>query len=449
MSLKNINEAFERHFNEISDSINEEASVLESLRNILRNLKEAPMSDEDRRESDLIRSAYAKIQKRSNARLTPEEQAVLDKYGIVRDYDKQLHYKSDNPRNRDNTLIVNNPEDSLSHGEEVGRYHYPKKPDGSRDYDKNSYKLNTKNQDKINYADRARKRPERAKNRSYDYTYTYDDYTGFDHSIDDTGIIDYNNRDDKELPWYARHSSRGVSQNTAINRMAQSKMNKMKGAIGDRKSAQQDLDNAQAEFDRRKADADIRYMKAMQSAEKDYDSSMDYYRREKERKSDPSRRNRAQDKIDALLGKKKTEAVDLSDKEGSITKVLSDNDSWKKESTVQGIYKKVKDALEKNNISTPASKRLLANIMKQKSFDKALETVYNSILAGSNLAMGRGTSKNKKNESLDNEDVSRFDDEMVSLLWKLKEKYNSASIDDFEDAFEYFLATIDWTEGDF
>lgn len=443
MSLKNINEAFEKQFNEITDSSHEEHEVLESLRNVLRNLTEAEMSDEDRRDSDLIRSAYAKIQKRSNARLTPEEQAVLDKYGIVRDYDKQLHYKSDNPRNRDNTLIVNNPEDSLSHGEEVGHYYYPKKPDGSRDYYKQSYKLDTKNQDKINYADRARKRPERAKNRSYDYTYTYDDYSGFDRSIDDTGIIDYNNRDDKELPWYARNSSRGVSQNTAINRMAQSKMNKMKGAIGDRKSAQQDLDNAQAEFDRRKTDADIRYMKAMQAAEKDYDSSMDYYRRERDRKSDPSRRDKAQDQIDTLLGKKKTEAVDLSDKEKSMTKALSDNDSWKNESTVQGMYRKVKEVLTDKGIDTPASKRLLSNIMKQKSASEALKTVYNSILAGSNLSMSRGSSKNKKNESLDFDDLDNLREDVVDCLYRLSEKYEDASLEDWEDAVEYFLAHID------
>lgn len=390
MSLKSINESFERQFNVINDSKNEEFEVLESLRNLLSVLNEADMSDEDRRESDLIRSAYAKIQKRSNARLTPEEQAVLDKYGIKRNWDKKLHYTSSNPRNRDDTEIVDNPDDKFSHGKEIGRYYYD---DGRR----NGYRLNTKDQDKINYADRARKRPERAKNRAYDYTYTgYEDK----YSTDDTGIIDYNNTNDTETPWYMRDRTRGVSQNTAINRMAQSKMNKMKGAIGARKSAQQDLDNAQAEFDRRKADADTRYMKAMQSAERDYDSSMDYYRREKERKSDPSRRDKAQADIDALLKRKKTEAVDLSDKKGSMTKVLSDNKSWSKETTVKGIADKVKSILDKEGIDTPASKRLIGNILKNKNYAKALETVYNSILAGANLSTSRGSFKGKKEESL-------------------------------------------------
>ena len=387
MSLKNINEAFERKFNEINDSYHKESAVLESLRNLLRNLTEAEMSPEDRKESDLIRSAYAKIQKRSNARLTPEEQAVLDKYGIVRNDDKKLHYKSDNPRNRDNTSIVDNPEDRFSHGEEVGRYYYPKKPDGSKDYDKHRYKLDTKNQDKINYADRARKRPERAKNRSYDYTYTYDDYSGFDHSIDDTGIIDYNNRDDKELPWYARNSSRGVSQNTAINRMAQSKMNKMKGAIGNRKSAQQDLDNAQAEFDRRKTDADIKYMKAMQSAERDYDFSMDYYRREKARKSDPSRRDKAQDQIDTLLKRKKTESVDLSDIKGTIANALKKDSSWKNASSSKELADKVKEILDKESINTGYSKKLIKDLSSKRNFTDALFMIWNTFLAGSGQAV--------------------------------------------------------------
>ena len=43
MSLKSINESFERQFNAINDSKNEEFEVLESLRNLLSTLNEAGM----------------------------------------------------------------------------------------------------------------------------------------------------------------------------------------------------------------------------------------------------------------------------------------------------------------------------------------------------------------------------------------------------------------------
>ena len=57
--------------------------VVESLQHFLRTLNEANMSDEDRRDSEIIRGITNKLMKRSNAKLTDEEKAVLDKYGIT------------------------------------------------------------------------------------------------------------------------------------------------------------------------------------------------------------------------------------------------------------------------------------------------------------------------------------------------------------------------------
>lgn len=430
MSLKSINESFERQFNAINDSKNEEFEVLESLRNLLSVLNEAGMSDEDRRESDLIRSAYAKIQKRSNARLTPEEQAVLNKYGIERTYDKKLaqgdsYYAND-------SSVVDNREDDYSHGKEIGRRYYP-----DDDNWRNSYVLRTKDQDKINYADRARKRPGRLANRTYDtvkYRSGWGNRDGY--AVNDKVIVDYNMKDDN------KSSSRGFSQNAAINSQSQSKMNKMRGALDARYQAQSKLDNAKAEYDKSKARYDADYMKRMQDAERDYDTKMRWAKDNFDRDSDPSRRDKAQAEIDALLKRKKTEAVDLSNKEGSMTKVLTDNKSWSRETTVKGIADKVKSILDKEGIDTPASKRLIGNILKNKNYVKALDTVYNSILAGANLSTSRGSSKSKRESLKEAWSVNDLYSDIYNALSDVMFKWSNAGYDldssQIDSAYEWF-----------
>ena len=445
MSLKSINESFERQFNAINDSKNEEFEVLESLRNLLSTLNEAGMSDEDRRESDLIRSAYNKIQKRVNARLTPEEQAVLDKYGIQREY-KDLKYATDRPNFDYSKNLVDNSDDRYVHGKQVGVYYSRKNPDGTTDYSR-GYRV-TRDTDKINYADRARKRPERLKNREFNYTYN-NSWSRDGYSDDAIGEIDYNIKPSASEDERTR---RGISQNAAIDRMSQSNLRKMQGLLNKRKDAQKDLDNAQAKFDREKARADAEYMKKMQDAEKQYDWSMEYAKNRFDIESNPEVRDRAQSNIDTMLKRKKTEAVDLSDKKGSMTKILSDNDFWKNETTVQGIYKKVKSILDDNGFNTEASKRLLNNIARQRSYDKALETVYNSILAGSNLSTKRGTSKDK-NESLEEGwSTHDFYSDVYNALTDVLFKWHSAGYDldsnQVDDAYEWF-STHFWEDEGF
>lgn len=90
----------------------------------LSRLNEANMSPEDKHDSDLLRSVMNKLHKRSNARLTPEEENVIDKYGLARDY---------------NRLRLSNgtPLDSTSSWKDVNSY------------------------DNINFADKARKKVQR------------------------------------------------------------------------------------------------------------------------------------------------------------------------------------------------------------------------------------------------------------------------------------------------
>ena len=63
----------------------EDDDFLEALSEKLSQMNEAEMSDEDKRDNQILRTIYNKTQRRANAALTPEEQAVLDKY---------LHFKS-------------------------------------------------------------------------------------------------------------------------------------------------------------------------------------------------------------------------------------------------------------------------------------------------------------------------------------------------------------------
>lgn len=105
------------------DKILDKHKVKESL----HKLCEAEMSPEDKADSELLRSIYRKIQNRSNARLTPEEEEVVKKYDLKR-IDKNLVDK-------DNTTYL------FNHSEE------------EPDYSNNGIIRGKK----INYADKARK----------------------------------------------------------------------------------------------------------------------------------------------------------------------------------------------------------------------------------------------------------------------------------------------------
>ena len=63
----------------INNKLFENIDLLSSLSILLEE-----MSEEDRHDTDLIKSIMSKIEARSNAKLTPEEQAVLKKYNIER-----------------------------------------------------------------------------------------------------------------------------------------------------------------------------------------------------------------------------------------------------------------------------------------------------------------------------------------------------------------------------
>jgi hypothetical protein len=150
MRLKSLNENFDKMFSSYEDNTleKEEKSIVESLEECLSKLQESEMSDEDRADSDLIRSMILKMQNRSNAKFTPEENAVLDKYGIKRDnWGRQLTVDG---------VSINPGIDTKTNSI----------------YDWKTNKRTTSRNadvDKINYADRARKVSQRKANRVGDY----------------------------------------------------------------------------------------------------------------------------------------------------------------------------------------------------------------------------------------------------------------------------------------
>lgn len=84
------------HQKEIDDILNKHRrECLEAMESYLRNLDEGKMSDEDRRDSDLIWSAHQKLGRRANAKLTPDELDAMDRHGFMRGY-KEVRHKSDN-----------------------------------------------------------------------------------------------------------------------------------------------------------------------------------------------------------------------------------------------------------------------------------------------------------------------------------------------------------------
>lgn len=78
------------------------------IKECIERLNEAEMSDEDRRDNELLRSIYNKLQYRKNAALTPEEKEVVDKYGLKKDsFDRTDGSYWIGRRPKENSQLVN------------------------------------------------------------------------------------------------------------------------------------------------------------------------------------------------------------------------------------------------------------------------------------------------------------------------------------------------------
>lgn len=197
------------------------------------SLAESSMSDEDKRDTELLKQIYLKMQKRSNAILTPEEKDVLTKYGLQRDRDVR------SIRNQLGQIIVRQHEETPD-------------AEGKKEFDV------------INYADRARKLPDRAEQAKHlngvrGITKTYQD-----------------------------------SERDAENRDLTKNVDDMKLALKARKQQQAYLDNYDEEQEAKINKLKAEYEQRIANLKQDYQYRKGYA---------ADRLNRANDKINTLLKK--------------------------------------------------------------------------------------------------------------------------------------------------
>ena len=207
----------------IEDDVDDD-DFLEALSNKLSQMNEAEMSDEDKRDNQILRSIYNKTQRRANAALTPEEQAVLDKYGLIRSTGNKDIVKLD--PNKYSGTSVTSPHQYFFGGADV-------------------------HDSRVNLADRARKIPDRQPIRDYlrSGEYRVSDTT-FDH--DPKGK--YKNTFQRKM-------------NRANSAQMQQPMQDMKRLLSDRNYEQGRLDKADTEYQATIAKAKADYEKRIKGAE--------------------------------------------------------------------------------------------------------------------------------------------------------------------------------------
>lgn len=211
----------------------EDDGFLEALSEKLSQMNEAEMSDEDKRDNQILRNIYDKTQRRANAALTPEEQAVLDKYGLYR-----------STGNKD----IMKPGKDAFHASSIT---------SPPSYFKGGVDIHN---DRVNLADRARKISDRQPIRDF------------------VNAGDYNFSDTT----YA-HDPKGNSKNTfqrkmnrATSHQMQQPMQDMKRLISTRNFEQGRLDKADANYKDAIAKAKSDYEKRMKSAEDSLASTKKY-----------------------------------------------------------------------------------------------------------------------------------------------------------------------------
>ena len=256
---------------EIIDDSRMFESFRKALKEKIMSLKEAEMSDEDKRDTEILKDIYRKTQVRANAALTPEEKAVLQKYNLDRvTWDKNVHgRKNFNGRDVQGSALF-------------------QRGDFDKKWNRNSFKYDDPKADKINYADRARKRPARDEQE--------DDLR--DRDFWDMPTPDYESRHEggSEDDWDPfKPTTYQKRERDTVNQKMTQNVRDMKRALRDRKASQSKVDSAdadlQAQLDKLKAD----YEDRIAGVKKAHDSRTEYSKKDVQR---------SQDTIDRLLRRK-------------------------------------------------------------------------------------------------------------------------------------------------
>ena len=232
------------------DEDEDDDSEFESWRNriqeCLKRLNEAGMSDEDEADTAILANIYTKTQQRANAALTPDEKAVLAKYGLSRDSGTKN--------------IVD------------------------KDWNKLVQRRRRQDPDKVNLADRARKMGSRAKNNK-------DLYLAY-RSSDTTDSHDARGR-------YRQTYQR--QRNIANSANMQEPVQQMKNALHSRNFANKELNSIDANAEDRRQKEINRHNDAMAAIDNDAKWRRKTY-------SDSKERN--QKTIDKLLKRKTDESLE-------------------------------------------------------------------------------------------------------------------------------------------
>lgn len=240
-------------------------SLRRAIEEKLNSLNEAEMSAEDKHDSDILKQIYRKTQVRGNAALTPEEKEVLQKYDLERNPDlKNIRLATrDIPGYR--AYMFGRDDDVNRIDPKTGGIYKPS--------------------DRINYADRARKRPERGlQNTRFDYDY-----------LDPAPDYEREHRVDDDEYWNGTKYQR--SERIADNQEVTKNVRKMKDILQKRKEAQQFIDNSQAEQDAKIDKMKAEYERRLADLKKSYDD---------ENRHSAYKIDRANNEINALLKRGET-----------------------------------------------------------------------------------------------------------------------------------------------
>lgn len=232
------------------DEDEDDDSEFESWRNriqeCLKRLNEAEMSDEDKADTATLANIYTKTQQRANAALTPDEKAVLAKYGLSRDSGTKN--------------IVD------------------------KDWNRLVQRRRGQDSDKVNLADRARKMGPRAKNNK-------DLYLAF-RSSDTTDSHDARGR-------YRQTYQR--QRNIANSANMEEPVQQMKNALYSRNFANKELNSIDANAEDRRQKEINRHNDAMAAIDNDA---------KWRRKTYSDRKETNQKTIDKLLKRKTDESLE-------------------------------------------------------------------------------------------------------------------------------------------
>ena len=202
----------------------EDDDFMEALSEKLSQMNEAEMSDEDKRDNQILRNIYDKTQRRANAALTPEEQAVLDKYGLYRSTEDKDIMKPG--KDAFHTRSITSPPHYFRGGIDV-------------------------HDDRVNLADRARKISDRQPIRDF---VNAGDYTVHDTTFDHDPKGNYKNTFQRKF-------------NRANSAQMQQPMKAMRNLLNHRNYEQGRLDTADAKYKDAIAKAKADYEKRMKDAE--------------------------------------------------------------------------------------------------------------------------------------------------------------------------------------